>query len=81
MVLFHDAYAVCVVRPHTLRGMLRARSFCPYFSNARGLKTRPHESSAVLNGCREWARDRLMLIGTKLGNRSKNSVLRMYPHF
>ncbi|KAH9983895.1 hypothetical protein BJV74DRAFT_848980 [Russula compacta] len=32
-------------------------------------------SSAVVNSCREWARDRLMLIGTKLGSRTKNSVL------
>ncbi|KAH9995477.1 hypothetical protein BJV77DRAFT_220765 [Russula vinacea] len=38
-------------------------------------ETRARESSAVVNSCREWARDRLMLIGTKLGNRSKNSVL------
>ncbi|KAI9464267.1 hypothetical protein F5148DRAFT_188149 [Russula earlei] len=32
-------------------------------------------SSAVTNSRREWARDRLMLIGTKLTHRSKNSVL------
>ncbi|KAI0255983.1 hypothetical protein BJV78DRAFT_586707 [Lactifluus subvellereus] len=32
-------------------------------------------SGAVVNGRREWARDRLVLIGTKLGSRSKNSVL------
>ncbi|KAI0272575.1 fungal-specific transcription factor domain-containing protein [Gloeopeniophorella convolvens] len=32
-------------------------------------------SGIVVNDCREWARDRLVLIGTKLGGRSKNSVL------
>ncbi|KAI0305813.1 hypothetical protein B0F90DRAFT_1814671 [Multifurca ochricompacta] len=37
-------------------------------ARTRGLGT-------VTNGSREWACDRLMLIGTKLGSRSKNSVL------
>lgn len=38
-------------------------------------ETKAHESSAVVNSCREWARGRLMLIGTKLGNRAKNNIL------
>jgi len=38
-------------------------------------ETKARESSAAVNSCREWARDRLMLIGTKLGNRAKNNVL------
>jgi len=41
-------------------------------------KAKPRGSSAVVNNYRDWARDRLLLIGTKLGNRLKNSVLRMY---
>lgn len=76
VVLLHDAHAVCVVRPHTFRGTLTS----VYVSLAHtASKTKAHESSAVVNSCREWARDRLMLIGTKLGNRTKNSVLCMYP--
>jgi len=46
---------------------------------AEQIITKARESSAVVNSCREWARDRLMLIGTIVGNRSKNSVLCMYP--
>jgi hypothetical protein len=80
MVLFHDAHAVCVVRPHAVGGMPKARPFRLYVS-LTALKSRARESSAVVNSCREWARDRLMLIGTKLGNRSKNSVLRTYTWF
>jgi hypothetical protein len=78
MVLFHDAHAVCVVHPHAVGGMHAPSVFTSLMT---ALKTRARESSAVVSSCREWARDRLMLIGTNLGNRSKNSVLRTYPWF
>jgi hypothetical protein len=79
MVLFHDAHAICVVPPYSLGGMPRDRFFLYVPLTRTALKTKARESSAVVNSCREWARDRLMLIGTKVGNRSKNSVLCMYP--
>ena len=79
MVLFHDAHVVCVVRPHALGGTLRHAPFVYASVTHMALKTKGRESSAVVNSCREWARDRLMMIGTKLGNRAKTSVLRMYP--
>ena len=80
MVLFHDAHIVCVVHPHTRGGtpnvLLLSSVRLPDALGAS--KVKPRGSSAVVNNHREWARDRLMLIGTKLGSRLKNSVLRMY---
>ena len=34
MVLFHDAHAVCVVRPHAVGGMPKARPFRLYVSDS-----------------------------------------------
>ena len=80
MVLFYDAHVVCVVRPHARGGALNARllsSVC--LPDALWVsKAKSRGSSAVVSGYCEWARDRLMLIGTKLGSRLKNSVLCMY---
>jgi hypothetical protein len=78
VVLFHDAHAVRVVRPYAFRGTPRGTFLSCTSLTHTAWKTKARESSAVVNSCREWARDRLMLIGTKLGNRAKNSVLRMY---
>ncbi len=38
MVLFHDAHAVCVVRPHALRGTPRARSLRVRLADAHGFE-------------------------------------------
>jgi len=75
--MMHTLYAWCVltleeVRPTPVCFRLRL----PDVLGAS--KAKPRGSSAVVNSYREWARDRLMLIGTKLGGRLKNSVLRMY---
>lgn len=80
LVFLYDAHVVCVVCPQARGGTPNTR-FLPSvrLPDALGAsKAKLRGSSAVVNSCREWARDRLMLIGTKLGNRLKNSVLRMY---
>jgi hypothetical protein len=78
--MMHTLYAWCVL---TLSEVCPGHA--PFVYNVPLMrtvsKTKARESSAVVNSCREWARDRLMLIGTKIGNRSKNSVLSMYPRF
>ena len=74
--MMHTLYAWCVLTLSEVRsGTLISCTSLTHMA----LKTKGRESSAVVNSCREWARDRLMLIGTKLGNRAKTSVLRMYP--
>jgi hypothetical protein len=75
--MMHTLYAWCVL---TLSEVRSGHAPFVYLSLTHmAWKTKAHESSAVVNSCREWARDRLMLIGTKLGSRAKDSVLRMYP--
>jgi hypothetical protein len=80
MVLLYDAYVICVVRPCAFGGASCVRGYVRQYTadthtvskiKARGVGT-------VANDYRGWARDRLVLIGTKLGGRSKNSVLRMF---
>lgn len=41
-------------------------------------KAKAYGLGNVTNGSFDVARDRLVLIGTKLGSRAKNSVLRMH---
>jgi hypothetical protein len=75
--MMHTLYAWCVL---TLSEVRPGHAPFVYVSLTHtASKTKAHESSAVVNRRREWARDRLMLIGTKLGNRAKNNVLCMYP--
>ena len=75
--MMHTLYAWCVL---TLSEVRPGHAYSVYVSLTHtASKTKARESSVVENSCREWARDRLMVIGTKLENRAKNSVLRMYP--
>lgn len=79
MVLFYDAHVVCVVRPHAGGGTSNSRLLSSVrLPDVLGASKAKSRGSSAVNSYREWARDRLMLIGTKLGGRLKNSVLRMY---
>ena len=72
--MMHTLYAWCVL----MLSEVRLRVFALICTSLlRAYQAKARGSSAVVNSCREWARDRLMLIGTKLGSRTKNSVLRM----
>ena len=75
--MMHTLYAWCVLTLSEVRPGHAPSVYVPLTHTASKTKTR--ESSAVVNSCREWARGRLMLIGTKVGNRAKNNVLCMYP--
>jgi len=75
--MMHTLYAWCVLTLSEVRPGHVPFVYVLLMHTAS--KTKVRESSAVVNSRREWARDRLMLIGIKLGNRTKNSVLRMYP--
>ena len=72
--MMHTLYAWCVLTLSEVRSRHAAFVYVPLTHMAS--KTKARESSAVVS---EWARERLLLIGTKLGNRAKNSVLSMYP--
>jgi predicted nucleic acid-binding Zn ribbon protein len=74
--MMHTLYAWCVL---TLSEVRPGHASFVYVSLTHMAKTKARESSAVVNSCREWACERLMLIGTKVENRAKNSVLRMCP--
>jgi hypothetical protein len=76
MVLLHDAHSICVVCPHTFGGA--SCSHVLHFSPVEfASKAKAYGLGNVTNGSFDWARDRLVLIGTKLGSRARNSVLRM----
>jgi hypothetical protein len=77
MVLLHDAHSICVVCPHTFRGASYLHAFHSPLVDIVPSKAKANGLRNVTNGGFDWARDRLVLIGTKLGNRAKNSVLRM----
>lgn len=72
--MMHIVYAWCVL---TLSEVRPVRTCFPFLSLIFAPKAKAHGLGNVTNGSFDWARDRLVLIGTKLGSRAKNSVLRM----
>lgn len=74
--MMHTLYAWCVLTLSEVR--TGHAPFVYVFLTHTASKTKARGSSAAVSSCRDWARERLMLIGTKLGDRAKNNVLRMY---
>jgi hypothetical protein len=72
--MMHTVYAWCVLTLSEVRLVPMCFTFLPLIFAS---KAKAYGLSNVANGSFDWARDRLVLIGTKLGSRAKNSVLRM----
>ena len=77
MVLLHDAHSTFVLCPHTFRSASCLHAFHLPLVDIAASKAKANGLRNVTDDGFDWARDRLVLIGTKLGNRAKNSVLRM----